>query len=53
MVNSAADWGPSDPLMVPHTVEELRARGASEKNIRRLVWDNPVAFFSQSGRLKL
>lgn len=52
MVNSAADWGPSDPLMVPHTVEELRSRGASEKNIRKLVWDNPVAFFKQSGRLK-
>jgi len=53
MVNSAADWGPSDPLMVPHTIEELRARGAPEKKIQRLVWDNPVAFFSQSGRLKL
>jgi predicted metal-dependent TIM-barrel fold hydrolase len=52
MVNSAADWGPSDPLMVPHTVEELRLRGAKERNIRTLVWDNPIAFFSQSGRLK-
>ncbi|HTF57710.1 MAG TPA: TatD family hydrolase [Planctomycetota bacterium] len=53
LVNSAADWGPSDPLMVPHTIEELRSRGAPEKRIRQLVWDNPVAFFSQSGRLKL
>ena len=53
MANSAADWGPSDPLMVAHTIEELRSRGAPEKKIRQFVWDNPVAFFSQSGRLKL
>jgi predicted metal-dependent TIM-barrel fold hydrolase len=53
MINSAADWGPSDPLMVPHTIEELRAIGIAERDIERLVWDNPVEFFSQSGRLKI
>jgi predicted metal-dependent TIM-barrel fold hydrolase len=53
MINAAADWGPSDPLMVPYTVEELRARGVSEANIQKVVWDNPVEFFKQSGRLKL
>jgi len=52
MVNSAADWGPSDPLMVPHTIEELRRRGAKKKEIEKLVWDNPLAFFSQSGRIR-
>lgn len=51
MINSAADWGPSDPLMVPHTVEELRRRGAKEKDIQKLVWDNPLKFFAQSGRI--
>lgn len=53
MINGAPDWGASDPLMVPHTVEELRARGHAERDIERLVWDNPVEFFTQSGRLKL
>jgi hypothetical protein len=53
MINSAADWGPSDPLMVSYCIEELRERGAKEKDIEKLVWDNPVAFFSQSKRLKL
>lgn len=53
MFNSACDWGPSDPLMVPYVVEELRSRGRPERDIEKLVWDNPVAFFSQSGRLKL
>lgn len=53
MVNSAADWGPSDPLMVPYTIDELRRRSVAETEIQKLVWDNPVHFFSQSGRMKL
>lgn len=52
MINSAADWGPSDPLMVPHTIEELRSRGAKERDIEKLVWHNPLDFFSKSGRLR-
>ncbi|MGH7818502.1 MAG: TatD family hydrolase [Candidatus Binatia bacterium] len=51
IVNSAADWGRSDPLKVPKTVEHLRGRGFSEDDLSRLVWRNPVEFFSQSGRL--
>jgi len=52
MVNSAADWGPSDPLMINHTLTELKGRGAKDKDLQRLVWDNPWTFFAQSGRLK-
>jgi predicted metal-dependent TIM-barrel fold hydrolase len=51
VVNSAADWGISDPLKVPKTVAVMRAQGISDDTIRTIVWDNPVAFFSQSGRL--
>lgn len=51
MVHSAADWGPSDPLMIVHTVSELRRRKVKEDLIRKLVWDNPRSFFSQSKRL--
>lgn len=51
--NSAADWGVSDPLKVPRTVEAMYEAGIDEKTIRRVVWDNPVAFFSQSERLDL
>jgi predicted metal-dependent phosphotriesterase family hydrolase len=39
-------------MMVPHVVSELRSRGADEKSIEKLVWDNPWNFFSKSGRLK-
>ncbi|OHB72248.1 MAG: hypothetical protein A2W23_08810 [Planctomycetes bacterium RBG_16_43_13] len=52
MVNSAADWGASDPLSVPHTVDELLTRNFPEKEIEKLVWDNPYNFFSQSGRMR-
>ena len=53
MVNSSADWGPSDALSVPRVVVEMRKRGYTSEQIRRVVWDNPVAFYSQSGRLKV
>jgi predicted metal-dependent TIM-barrel fold hydrolase len=53
LVNSAADWGRSDPLKVPRTAAALLAAGFSEREVERLVWDNPVAFFAQSGRLEV
>ncbi len=53
IVNSAADWGISDPLKVPKTIAVMREQGISEETIRRIVWDNPVGFFGQSGRLDL
>jgi predicted metal-dependent TIM-barrel fold hydrolase len=51
LINSAADWGVSDPLKVPKTVALMRERGIAEAAIRAIVWDNPIAFFGQSGKL--
>lgn len=48
MANSAGDWGPSKPTAVPDLILELRRRGHSERDIRRVVYDNPIQFFSQS-----
>lgn len=45
MVNSSADWGKSDPLMVPHVAALLERRGARLGDVQRLVWDNPLLFF--------
>lgn len=53
IINSAADWGISDPLKVPKTVAVMREQGIGEDTIQRIVWDNPVAFFGQTGRLDL
>jgi uncharacterized protein len=50
IVNSAADWGISDPLKVPKTTDAMRTSGIPEESIHQVVWDNPVSFFSQSGR---
>ncbi len=51
IINSAADWGISDPLKVPKTIAVMRARGIDDATIEKIVWDNPVAFFAQSGQL--
>jgi predicted metal-dependent TIM-barrel fold hydrolase len=53
LINSSADWGVSDTLKVPKTVAVMREHKISETAIEKIVWDNPVEFFSQSGRLDL
>ncbi|MFV2066822.1 MAG: TatD family hydrolase [Pirellulales bacterium] len=50
MVNSAGDWGPSKPTAVPDFIMAMRRRGHSEREIRHLVYDNPLTFFRQSRR---
>ncbi len=51
LINSAADWGVSDPLKVPKTVALMQQSGIAEADIETIVWKNPVTFFSQSGKL--
>ncbi len=48
LANSAGDWGPSKPTAIPDLIFELRRRGHSESLIRKVVYDNPIEFFSQS-----
>ncbi len=50
LVNSAGDWGPSNPLAVQDFAVEMRARGHSEAVIRQVIYENPIAFFSKSAR---
>ena len=47
MVNSAGDWGKSDPLAVPEFILAMRRRGHDEAVIRKVVYDNPLSFFRQ------
>jgi uncharacterized protein len=53
LVNSAADWGRSDPLTTVRTGEAMLAAGFSEDDVDQVLWRNPVAFYGQSGRLLL
>ena len=48
MVNSAGDWGPSKPTAVPDFILAMRRRGHPESLIRKVVYENPLQFFSQS-----
>jgi uncharacterized protein len=50
MVNSAGDWGISDPLAVPEFMLAMRRRGHGEDAIRKVVFDNPLQFWRQSLR---
>lgn len=52
MVNSAGDWGPSNPIAVPDFIQEMRRRGHSEAKIRKIVYENPLEFFRQSKRFQ-
>ncbi|MFC7221233.1 TatD family hydrolase [Streptomyces polyrhachis] len=53
LVNSAADWGRSDPLKTRGTGLAMLAAGFCEDDVDRVLWRNPVAFYAQSGRLEL
>nr|WP_296068827.1 TatD family hydrolase [uncultured Actinoplanes sp.] len=53
LVNSAADWGRSDPLLTLRTAEAMLAGGFGEDDVDRVFWRNPVEFYGQSKRLNL
>jgi uncharacterized protein len=48
MVNSAADWGISDPLSVPLTAREMRKNNCKREDIDKVTFFNAYEFFKQS-----
>jgi hypothetical protein len=52
-INSAGDWGPSDPLAVPKCRVELASRGHSASLIDTISFTNPKTFLSQSGKFSV
>ncbi|WP_249026140.1 TatD family hydrolase [Mycobacterium lacus] len=53
IVNSAADWGRSDPLKTAKTAQAMLAASFTEDDVDRVMWRNPVEFYGQSGQLRL
>jgi len=53
VVNSAADWGRSDPLKVPKTGEAMLKAGFSEAEVEQVLFINPITFYAQSGNISL
>jgi predicted metal-dependent TIM-barrel fold hydrolase len=51
MINSAADWGISDPLAVPKTAALMKQRGIPDEHIRMVTYDNAIAAFGKSGQI--
>jgi predicted metal-dependent TIM-barrel fold hydrolase len=49
-VNSAGDWGHSDPLAVPRCAREMARRGHSAQTIGKIIYDNPLRFLGQCER---
>jgi len=52
MVNSAGDWGRSDPLAVPEFIQEMKRRKHPEALIEKVVYHNPLEFWRQSNNWK-
>ena len=52
-VNSACDWGVSDPLAVPKAALEMRRRGHSVDTVDRVFFRNPYRFLSQCPKFRL
>ena len=51
MVNSAADWGISDPLAIPKTAALMKIKGIDLETIRQVTYQNALDAFAQSGQI--
>lgn len=51
IINSAADWGISDPLAVPKTAALMKLRGIDIKDIELVSYRNAITAFGQSGQI--
>jgi hypothetical protein len=52
IVNSACDWGVSDPLAVAKTARLMAQRGVGADAIRKVVYDNALAVYGLNGEMR-
>ena len=52
IVNSAADWGVSDPLAVPKTAARMIEKGIDEKDVHLTCYKNALSVYGLSGNMK-
>lgn len=52
IVDSACDWGISDPLGVPKTARLALQSGIPEETVRRVCYGNALAAYGQSGQMR-
>ncbi|MHC4393928.1 MAG: TatD family hydrolase [Planctomycetota bacterium] len=51
IVDSATDWGVSDPLGVPKTAALMLERGVPEEHVKAVCYGNALAAYGQSGEM--
>ncbi|MGR3594632.1 MAG: TatD family hydrolase [Limimaricola soesokkakensis] len=51
IVDSACDWGISDPLGVPKTAQLALQSGIPEETVRKVCYGNALAAYGQSGQM--
>ncbi|TVQ03926.1 MAG: hydrolase TatD [Balneolaceae bacterium] len=49
-IDSAADWGHSDPLGVPKTAKLMIERGISKQDVKKVTYQNALDAYGQSGQ---
>lgn len=52
IVDSATDWGVSDPLAVPKTARLMLQRGLGKDAVQKVCYQNALDAYSQSGQMK-
>ena len=52
-LNSACDWGVSDPLAVPRTAVEMKKRGHRLAAIDKVIYQNPKKFLGQCPKFEV
>jgi predicted metal-dependent TIM-barrel fold hydrolase len=52
LINSSADWGPSDPSTLQESVQQLKRRGRSEADALEVFYNNPCRFLGQNPKFK-
>ncbi|WP_149524957.1 TatD family hydrolase [Sphingobacterium hotanense] len=53
MVNSAADWGISDPLAVPKTAALMLQKGIDRESVEKVTYSNAIEAFAVANHLDL
>ena len=52
MIDSAADWGMSDPLAVPKTAQLMLQKGIPQEQVTAVCYGNALKAYGQSGEMK-
>lgn len=52
LINSSADWGPSDPFTLQEAVLEFRRRGHSVQEATEIFFNNPCRFLGQNPKFE-